>query len=1298
MEASLCLKPESMKTKCLIPHSSSLLLMLLSLFTAAARAPAQSVWGYALSFDGTSDAVSATGITLTNTSMTLELWAKRATPGKPWDPFLCQGWAALSNGLYFSFYYNAVAFGYYGDELWTPQIFADTNWHHWAATHNRATGERCIYQDGRVVATDTNWGSYTGSGEFWIAEMPFSAPDYFGGQLDEVRVWNVARSAAEIRQNLYGPLTGQEPNLIACWSFDEGSGATAHDGATNGYDGTLHGPEWTLSTISPWGNALSFDGVNDYVRAAISPLVSDYTVSAWVYLRAGGNVVGGGANVVGLLSATSCGASAEVLIRSQTSSSTDPQYVELGRCNSFVGMSSTREVPLNQWTHVAVSVSSTKQVEYFINGIAAGSWDASARDLTIGPNITLGDNTVRRFNGILDDVRIWNKARTEAEIQADLAHPLTGSESNLVAYWNFNEGAGETAHDRTTNARDGTLVAGPFWTASTAPWGAAPAAEITSPQCPVWADAGKPLEFVVTGIDPDNDLSYCDMGVDGPVVGQKYFTSSNSGATCTFTYTFTKPGTNLVWFQAFDMQHNPSTGAHCTVYIIRPPANTNLTVLTYNTHLFEDSPLECIIKAADFWTKKDVNWERDYWYWDDFRNSQCYARVRNSGADIVALEEVWACSWRSAWKSALNSTYPYIYHCDSSFHCLNGLRAINLALPTGIDTFAPAPAPWPGTALPDAEDWNHRHNTEGNGLVLLSKYPLSDITFQRFPTYTQGDLDAAQDSWADKGVITATADVGGDPIRIGISHALTGPDDYLSSERDYTAATIFTFKDKRGYPYYFGVTPENDWGYVTSFENYSYKDQTGLHYAVGRKQVGSPRSMQYGCVAATSFELDGNSYFYGHYNSGEAIIRRFNDDPATGWVTTGTISRSPGYTCVTSFELNGEPYISMNYPPDLNAYIFKVSPGATNTTLASCQWIGDLASSAFFTLNGRPYLLAIHKNNKAVVYRVEDDGCLTWLIEVPWGSDWTPTSYELNGQPYILAHSYADSYKAQIWKVVDPYPTNWLYTVLPYWNNEPNGCDGVRSFELDGHPYLIALKNCCNEYPDSTRARNRPRQVAIWRVNDDGQGLEPMFQLEDIRMIRDATVVDKAGPPAIMMGDFNIHKGKYGIMDNIFKQVGAVDAYVQVHGTALGGETISPTNILYHHFWPEETNYSRIDYVYVKASGNGALLDPVNAYVIRDWRLPTPPANNEDLSDHYPLLVEFRLQESCRLEAGPLADGHYQLSITGTIGRLGEVQCSSDLFTWDKLAEFRIASSPHLFTDPTPVTTGDRFYRLRLLP
>jgi Ca2+-binding RTX toxin-like protein len=58
----------------------------------------------------------------------------------------------------------------------------------------------------------------------------------------------------------------------------------------------------------------------------------------------------------------------------------------------------------------------------------------------------------------MDDVRIWNKARTQAEIQADFNRELTGNESGLIGYWNFNSITNNTVKDLTSNHNDGTLV------------------------------------------------------------------------------------------------------------------------------------------------------------------------------------------------------------------------------------------------------------------------------------------------------------------------------------------------------------------------------------------------------------------------------------------------------------------------------------------------------------------------------------------------------------------------------------------------------------------------------------------------------------------------------------------------------------------------------------------------------------------------------------------------------------------------------------------------------------------------
>ena len=66
--------------------------------------------------------------------------------------------------------------------------------------------------------------------------------------MDEVRVWNIARTAAQINQCMYRGLVGNEPGLMAYWPFDEGNGNTVGDFALHGYTGKLNAPTWSVET------------------------------------------------------------------------------------------------------------------------------------------------------------------------------------------------------------------------------------------------------------------------------------------------------------------------------------------------------------------------------------------------------------------------------------------------------------------------------------------------------------------------------------------------------------------------------------------------------------------------------------------------------------------------------------------------------------------------------------------------------------------------------------------------------------------------------------------------------------------------------------------------------------------------------------------------------------------------------------------------------------------------------------------------------------------------------------------
>ena len=232
----------------------------------------------------------------------------------------------------------------------------------------------------------------------------------------------------------------------------------------------------------PSGYALSFNGVNNYVSLTVPgpPPPNFYTICAWVYLYSGGTY---GGTRLAVLGGTGCGESIEFMIRSDTESATDPQYLELGRCSAFDGVPSTTAVPLNTWTHVAVTINSQLAVSYYINGNPAGTWQGSG-NFAFGTALNLADNNgLRAFNGMLNNVQIWNTVLSQSQIQTYMSHPPTGSESGLYAYYPFREGSGTTTADAATagSGSTGTLVNSPLWVPVVAAVTTLPATGVANP-------------------------------------------------------------------------------------------------------------------------------------------------------------------------------------------------------------------------------------------------------------------------------------------------------------------------------------------------------------------------------------------------------------------------------------------------------------------------------------------------------------------------------------------------------------------------------------------------------------------------------------------------------------------------------------------------------------------------------------------------------------------------------------------------------------------------------------------------
>jgi hypothetical protein len=99
------------------------------------------------------------------------------------------------------------------------------------------------------------------------------------------------------------------------------------------------------------------------------------------------------------------------------------------------------------WHHVAGTYDGSRFILYVDGNEAANvlqeriDRDEQHYDLNIGNHPFLA----RPFDGDIDEVRIWNIARTREQIQNDMHWELSGSEPGLVAYYKFNEGSGQSA-------------------------------------------------------------------------------------------------------------------------------------------------------------------------------------------------------------------------------------------------------------------------------------------------------------------------------------------------------------------------------------------------------------------------------------------------------------------------------------------------------------------------------------------------------------------------------------------------------------------------------------------------------------------------------------------------------------------------------------------------------------------------------------------------------------------------------------------------------------------------------------
>ena len=465
-----------------------LIVFFVSVFFISGLCKAQ-IGGYSLYFDGSDDYVSVPhNSNLDFTAFTVEAWIfPTGTDSKIMGK---TAYGSAVPGFSIAFTSDCKLFceckqdwgsGYVAS---TSTATASLNvWSHVAMSWNSGGYLKAYINGVEVISVASASLSITNTNSFIIGRAPWISPNQgdFKGRIDEVRVWNVVRTQAQIKANMHRELVGNESGLRLYFKMSNGSGTTLTDNQTNvtANNGTLiNGPVWKASgCFAGPKNCLDFDGSDEYIAlpsglSTATNGLSQFTASAWIYP--------GSIKDWAVVFNKKYGVSLNYrfFLQLYNSSSAGSNGLVAGVCNgssaygytnSNAPVNTNTYIVPNKWYFVTMVYDGTQatnssKLKLYVNGrlqtLTFEGSDIPTTTYASGGtfNIAKEDNASGiNWQGKIDEVRFWNTARTSSQIMEDIAKSSIGNETGLLAYYNFNYADGTTLYDVTSNAFDGTL-------------------------------------------------------------------------------------------------------------------------------------------------------------------------------------------------------------------------------------------------------------------------------------------------------------------------------------------------------------------------------------------------------------------------------------------------------------------------------------------------------------------------------------------------------------------------------------------------------------------------------------------------------------------------------------------------------------------------------------------------------------------------------------------------------------------------------------------------------------------------
>ncbi|NLR94614.1 LamG-like jellyroll fold domain-containing protein [Flammeovirga agarivorans] len=322
-----------------------------------------------------------------------------------------------------------------GGESVTGIISNDGLFHHYTLTYDDSNGKMAIYQD------DTEL-DFTVTDELEIINSNplIIGGNTFIGNIHDFRIWDKFLSLSVAYSNMYSKLVGSEVGLKGFWPMNEGQGELCYDKARNRHG--IMGADWD---IKPKGTSYAFDGIDyltldnvDYVQLTSE---MDVTLSFWIKADEAqestifSNGRGNGEDIIQANGAAN---------KWSVDLTTDGKlYLE----NEGTAYELTHEIIDGGWHHIAMILTRQGTLKTYVDAELISSNAATGISGFSGNMIWIGargyydgGSTIvdRQFKGHLDEVRLWNTARTKEQITRDAFNEVDYNTTGLMLYLDMN--------------------------------------------------------------------------------------------------------------------------------------------------------------------------------------------------------------------------------------------------------------------------------------------------------------------------------------------------------------------------------------------------------------------------------------------------------------------------------------------------------------------------------------------------------------------------------------------------------------------------------------------------------------------------------------------------------------------------------------------------------------------------------------------------------------------------------------------------------------------------------------------